>query len=751
MTGQELRAAKTMPASTRRQGKKKTLSKWSSYSAVSWRRENEKDFTEHEKTIMESSAWHLKAWSEFQRWLLPALVGVLTASSGAVIEKAVDYTSSLRSGYCATHLLYSKKTCGDWVAYADVGYPYMMYVGVSCGLVFIAALLVRFVAPTARGSGIPEVKTILGGFIVTDVLSLKTLVTKIIGLGFSVGAGLSCGKEGPLVHIACCWSNNLAYLFPRWRRNEAKRRELLSTAAAAGVSVAFGAPLGGVLFSFEEVSTMFPMRTMVLAFFAATVAALTLSWWDPTGTGKLTLFQTEYNTPPAGPEYVGFVFLGVVGGLIGAVFVHYNIKVCAARRKGTPWRNRVPEVFEVLLICFLTAITSYPNEYTQVLSSTSIRSLFHACADTSPGAPDMMSLCNGTQPNTDLHLAATILLAGLLRFVQMTFTFGAGVPAGLFVPCLYTGACLGRVVGFVAHHINALIPNSQVVVNPGMYAMVGAASVLGGVCRVTISLVVIMFELTGGLQMVVPFMCACLISKFVGDYFTGGIYDCAIKLRGYPYLHEPDEAAFHVTAKDVMDEELEVIDCEPRTIGEILTQMRNTSYSGFPLVSSESFDRTILGYLHASQIVQHLEKQLRENQLIHEGQQVLFRREPGRSGLDLSRLVDVTAYRVVQEMPVKEIHEMFRKLGIKLILVEECGKLVGMITKKSFIHHIDEIERHEVEGPAMEQEFSGAFENSAEEPEVSRAFSNSSLARPLLLDLGNDSSPHSKKRASHRE
>jgi len=42
-------------------------------------------------------------------------------------------------------------------------------------------------------------------------------------------------------------------LFPKYGRNEAKKREILSAAAAAGVSVAFGAPIGGVLFSLEEV------------------------------------------------------------------------------------------------------------------------------------------------------------------------------------------------------------------------------------------------------------------------------------------------------------------------------------------------------------------------------------------------------------------------------------------------------------------------------------------------------------------
>ena len=60
----------------------------------------------------------------------------------------------------------------------------------------------------------------------------------------AVAAGLSLGKEGPMVHMACCIGNILAYLFPKYGRNEAKKREILSAASAAGVSVAFGAPIG---------------------------------------------------------------------------------------------------------------------------------------------------------------------------------------------------------------------------------------------------------------------------------------------------------------------------------------------------------------------------------------------------------------------------------------------------------------------------------------------------------------------------
>ena len=59
-----------------------------------------------------------------------------------------------------------------------------------------------------------------------------------------------------MVHMACCTGNILAYLFPKYGRNEAKKREILSAASAAGVSVAFGAPIGGVLFRLVAIAML---------------------------------------------------------------------------------------------------------------------------------------------------------------------------------------------------------------------------------------------------------------------------------------------------------------------------------------------------------------------------------------------------------------------------------------------------------------------------------------------------------------
>lgn len=82
-------------------------------------------------------------------------------------------------------------------------------------------------------------------------LGFWTLLIKSICLPLAIGSGLSVGKEGPSVHFAVCTGNVISRFFTKYRRNAAKTREILTATAAAGVAVAFGSPIGGVLFSLE--------------------------------------------------------------------------------------------------------------------------------------------------------------------------------------------------------------------------------------------------------------------------------------------------------------------------------------------------------------------------------------------------------------------------------------------------------------------------------------------------------------------
>ena len=112
-------------------------------------------------------------------------------------------------------------------------------------------MLVKSFAPYAAGSGISEIKCIIAGFVMKGFLGFWTLLVKSIALPLAIASGLSVGKEGPSVHYAVCTGNVISRWFTKYKRNAGKTREILSACAAAGVAVAFGSPVGGVLFSLE--------------------------------------------------------------------------------------------------------------------------------------------------------------------------------------------------------------------------------------------------------------------------------------------------------------------------------------------------------------------------------------------------------------------------------------------------------------------------------------------------------------------
>ncbi|CAE7141235.1 unnamed protein product [Rhizoctonia solani] len=132
---------------------------------------------------------------------------------------------------------------------------------------------------------------ILNGYVLDLFLSPWTLLVKGVGLALAVGSGLSLGKEGPLVHVSCCVASIFYDLISRLKGNQAQKRRILSAAASAGVAVAFGSPLGGVLFGLEELDLFARAHVMWRAFVCAVLAAVTLQWSDVFATGNLVLFR----------------------------------------------------------------------------------------------------------------------------------------------------------------------------------------------------------------------------------------------------------------------------------------------------------------------------------------------------------------------------------------------------------------------------------------------------------------------------
>ncbi|ORY75039.1 chloride channel [Leucosporidium creatinivorum] len=577
----------------------------------------------------------------------------------------------------------------------------------------------------AAGSGIPEIKTILSGFVIRGYLGSWTLATKSVGLALSVASGLSLGKEGPFVHIASCVGNISSRFFPKYDRNEAKRREIISAACAAGVAVSFGAPVGGTLFSLEEVSYFFPPRTMVRSFWCAMIAAMSLKILDPFGSGKIVLFAVTYDRDWHTFELVGFLFLGIFGGVYGALFCKANIWWTKHVRNGT--FLKVHPIVEVALITLITVCVSFYNPWTKMGGTELVYELFSECHT----GNSFGGLCIDV-PEQVWGLVGSIFFALVMKALLTVVTFGIKLPAGIFIPTLAVGACAGRIAGLLIELLHARhpslaifeacrssyedgpLPFGQSCVLPGVWAMIGAAATLAGVTRTTVSLAVIMFELTGSLTYTVPVMLGVLTAKTVADAIEPrSIYDLVIEIADLPYLDAKLEYIHASTPGDILDARAPIISLDsPNTIDSLRAKLASL-YSdgtgcGFPIVAQEEGGGLrMYGYLASKELEHGLAQAtrlggvkgetpctFRTASAVRMGVSTEQSRAQTPSGYDLSWLVDSAPIAVSLRSPMELCHEMFGKLGVRYLVVQdEKGLYRGVIEKVRYLKYLGWLEK----------------------------------------------------------
>jgi chloride channel 3/4/5 len=228
-----------------------------------------------------------EAYDAGQAWIVVTLVGAAIGLNAAFLNIVTEWLSDIKLGYCTTAFYLNESFCcwgaeggcPEWKHWGGGFWPlnYLLYIVFAAVFSFTAARLVKSFAPYAAGSGISEMKCIIAGFVMKGFLGATTLGIKSIGLPLAIASGLSVGKEGPSVHYAVCTGNVISRFFDKYRRNASKTREILSASAAAGVGVAFGSPIGGVLFSLEEMSNYFPLKTLWRSYFCALVATAVLA------------------------------------------------------------------------------------------------------------------------------------------------------------------------------------------------------------------------------------------------------------------------------------------------------------------------------------------------------------------------------------------------------------------------------------------------------------------------------------------
>ena len=302
---------------------------------------------------------------------------------------------------------------------------------------------------------------------------------------------------------------------------------------------------------------------------------------------------------------------------------------------------------------------------------------------------DKSWVCKNEAIDSRSRYIGWLVYGTLVKLILTTITFGCKVPSGIIIPALDAGAFFGRLIGQWITDIS-----------PGIFAMVGAAAFLAGVSRMTISLCVIMFELTGELEYIVPHMIAILVAKWVADALEReGVYDLAQTVLGHPFL-DLDQSTVLVQSQKVLVEELippkQTMDdiavhvpkdnLVPRHVLESKLdklKQRGLLDAGLVLVQ----DGMLQGYLAEGE----LEFGLDELGSVYDRNctvRLLGQKAEDEEGeLDLSAFVDRTPLSVCAKAPMEYAVEMFGKLGLRhLCVVEEgTGKLVGVIIKKRLV------------------------------------------------------------------
>uniref|UniRef100_A0A3Q1GHB2 Chloride channel protein n=1 Tax=Acanthochromis polyacanthus TaxID=80966 RepID=A0A3Q1GHB2_9TELE len=482
--------------------------------------------------------------------------------------------------------------------------------------------------PVAAGSGIPEIKSYLNGVKIPGIVRLRTFVCKAAGVLFSVAGGLFVGKEGPMIHSGAIVGAGLPQFqsitfkrinfdFPYFRSDRDKR-DFVSAGAAAGVAAAFGAPIGGTLFSLEEGSSFWNQALTWKVLFCSMSATFTLNffrsginfnkWGSFQLPGLLNFGEFKCSNGDknchlwTAVDLAFFVLMGVVGGVLGALFNCINRSLAKYRIRHIHPKAKFIRVLESLLVTMVTTVVifaasmllgecrdlSSPTTHNTTLASTddinsTIRSFF--CPNKTYN--DMATLFFNPQEAAIHQLfhqdgtfsPVTLSVFFLLYFLLSCWTYGVSVPSGLFVPSLLCGAAFGRLVA------NILKVKLGMDLYSGTFALIGAAAFLGGVVRMTISLTVILIESTNEITYGLPIMVTLMVAKWTGDIFNKGIYDIHVELKGVPLLDWETEVEMDkLTASDIMEPNLTYVYPHTR-VQSLVSILRTTVYHAFPVVT----------------------------------------------------------------------------------------------------------------------------------------------------------------------
>lgn len=327
--------------------------------------------------------------------------------------------------------------------------------------------------PKIGGSGIPQVSGQIKG--IMKVNWKRVLPFKFIGGLIGLGSGLTIGREGPSVQMGA--SIGQAYGDVAGF-NEEDTKLFISAGAAAGLSVAFNAPISGLVLVLEELQARFNKFIFISALGAALAADYIgglITGVDPVlATGNLEILPARY--------YIFLIGLGVFIGVLAPLFIkgiYYTKKMYD--------KLPIPKYLQIVIPFVITGIVVliFPSMF-------------------GSGEPFIFF-----PMNDNIYMTEGILLL-ITKFILLLLAFSSGMPGGIFLPMLVLGSLLGNIFGQVLASINEI--HSQYIL---IYSVFGMCANFAAIVRSPLTAIILLLELTGSFTFFLPIGVIVLTSYVV--------------------------------------------------------------------------------------------------------------------------------------------------------------------------------------------------------------------------------------------
>ncbi len=423
----------------------------------------------------------------------------------------------------------------------------------------LSGVIVYSFAPEAEGHGTDAVIESFHKF--SGYIRSRVPVIKLIASALTIGTGGSAGREGPIAQIGA----GFASFISNFLKLTAREREILVVCgAASGIGSIFRAPFGGSIFGIE---VLYKRDYEVDAFIYSVISCFAGYGVFASVVGWKPIFITPFYTFSP-KELPLFALLGIISGVIAIIYVSvfYGLRDKFFRKM------KIPNHFKPAIGGIMLGLLGF---------------FFPQAIGTGYGW--MQLAING-----ELGLS---LMLGLIfaKIFATSFTISSGGSGGVYAPSLTIGAMVGGSIGML---LKQAFP--AIITNPGVFTLIGMASFFSAAAKCPISPIIMVSEMTGDYNVLVPAILASTISYFSSGEYT--IYEKQVISKTHSPAHtdriisELGRRAYKVTdkikkaliafkVKDVMTKKVFSVNPDS-TVADLYDLILKTDHHGFPVIKN---------------------------------------------------------------------------------------------------------------------------------------------------------------------